>query len=155
MERQAALTACFNNAACRWLQTTPAERWDTPWAALDFCTVLRGILQLPADAVVGPWAPLLGDLHPNNPRPAGSRPVLSCGAIYRGLHQNPISVIEAAPEDYPSHHVVVRLPLGAFIVCASGAMPLGLRRILDTLFPPPDRFVQTNLWCTVSPAPPV
>ena len=151
------LSITFLNTAARWLSLPHTRHWPTPppllpgpsVLATDMATVLRWLLHIPADSLVGPWAAATGDLRPLTPRPPGPRPLLSCGTLYDGPHIAPISVLTEEPPCIHADHVVLRLPPGLLLVCNAGRLPVGLRRLLDALYPPPERYLLTDLWLPV------
>ena len=149
------LSATFLESAACWL-ANPESRWRTSTppstgpgpstAACDLATVLQWLLCLPTHSISGPWAATVGRLRPHTPVPPGQRPLLSCGALYHGPHPNPISVLPARPQHPYADLEVLHLPMGIVLTCAPGRLPVALRRLLDTLFPPPDVFCDPSLW---------
>ena len=97
----------------------------------------------------GPWAAEIGVLRPDQPHPSGPRPLLCCGAVYRGPHPIPIILLTSDPPSVLADLEVLRLRHDLTLLYAPGRLPVGLRRLLDGLFPPPDQYQLPDLWAPV------
>ena len=69
--------------------------------------------------------------------------------MYSGPHPVPISLLTTDPPSVPADRVVLRLRRDLTLLYAPGRLPVGLRRLLDILFPPPDQYQLPDLWAPV------
>ena len=92
----------------------------------------------------------MADLRPFEPRPAAQRPILCCGPPSPvGNEDDTIFLLNQRPSTPPPPQAVIHLADGAVLLFTPGRLPVGLRRVLDALYPPPGEYLQVDLWSPI------
>ena len=93
---------------------------------------------------------MIGNLRPFEPIPSAGRPLLCCGAPHASSNPDSICLLDQRPPEMPPSFEVLHLQPNALLLCVPGRLPVGLRRVLDALYPPPEEYLLVDLWAPLA-----